>query len=165
MPSIKANRLIDQWMTIVENAAGQGEQMYASLDEALKHANIPQVTWSRGDVNTGMMTKGREFFIIKNAGLREYSMFVFARDVGAHLDCGWMLTVEPGMFKRAFSKKISGNPLTLSRNLEVFSQQDLSAWTHIVHRTFLRLVKELMGDMEQDITGMNTTSKGFLSVW
>ena len=165
MPSIKADRLIDQWMTIIENAAGHGERIYNSLDIELQKANIPQVTWSRGEVNMGMMTRGREFFIIKNAGLREYTMFAFARDVGAHLDCGWMMTVEPGMFKRAFSKRISGSPLTLSQNMGVFSQQDLSAWTSIVHRTFKRLVQELMVDMEQDITGMNTTSKGFLSVW
>ena len=92
-------------------------------------------------------------------------MYVHARDVGAHLDCGWFLTIEPGFLKTMFSKKMTGNPLALSQSLGVFSQQDLSAWTHIVHRTFLRIVKELMGDLDQDVAGMNTTSKGFLSVW
>jgi hypothetical protein len=165
MPSVKADRIIDQWATIVELAAGKGEHIYTVLDTELTKANTPQVTWSRGDVNTGLMTKGREFFIIKNAGLREYTMYVYARDVGAHLDCGWFLTVEPGFLKKTFSKHMTGNPIALSQSLGVFSQQDLSAWTHIVHRTFLRLVKDLMGDMDQDISGMNTTSKGFLSVW
>ena len=151
MPSVKSDRIIDQWATIVELAAGKGEHIYTVLDTELTIANIPQVTWSRGDVNTGLMTKGREFFIIKNAGLREYTMYVYARDVGAHLDCGWFLTVEPGFLKKTFSKHMTGNPIALSQSLGVFSQQDLSAWTHIVHRTFLRLVKDLMGDLDQDI--------------
>jgi hypothetical protein len=96
MPSVKADRIIDQWATIVEQAAGKGEHIYTVLDTELTKANIPQVTWSRGEVNMGMMTRGREFLIIKNAGLREYTMYVHARDVGAHLDCGWFLTIEPG---------------------------------------------------------------------
>jgi hypothetical protein len=149
----------------VEQAAGKGEHIYTVLDTELTKANIPQVTWTRGDVNIGMMTRNREFLIIKNGGLREYTMYVYARDVGAHLDTGWFLTIEPGFLKSVFSKKMTGNPIALSQSLGVFSQQDLSAWTHIVHRTFLRIVKELMGDLDQDIAGMNTTSKGFLSVW
>ena len=165
MPSVKADRIIDQWATIVELAAGKGEHIYTVLDTELTKTNIPQVTWSRGEVNMGMMTRGREFLIIKNGGLREYTMYVHARDVGAHLDCGWFLTIEPGFLKTMFSKKMTGNPLALSQSLGVFSQQDLSAWTSIVHRTFLRIVKELMGDLDQDVAGMNTTSKGFLSVW
>jgi len=165
MASVKADRIIDKWATIVEQAAGKGEYIYTVLDTELTKANIPQVTWSRGDVNMGMMTRSREFLIIKNAGLREYTVYVHARDVGSHLDCGWFLTVEPGMFKKAFSKHMTGDPNALSQSLGFFSQQDLSAWTHIVHRTFLRIVKDLMGDLDLDITGMNTTSKGFLSVW
>ena len=165
MPSVKADGVIDQWATIVEQAAGRGEYIYTELDTELTKANIPQVTWSRGDVNMGMMTRSREILIIKNAGLREYTMYVHARDVGAHLDCGWILTVTPGIFKKTFSKHLTGSAVALSQSLGVFSQQDLSAWTGIVHRTFLRIVKDLMGDLDQDITGMNTTSKGFLSVW
>ena len=84
-------------------------------------------------------------------------MYIFARDVGKHLDCGWFLTVEPGIFKKVFSQQMS--------DLDVFAQQDLSAWKFIVHRTFLHHVKELMAKLEQDVTGMNTQSKGFLSVW
>lgn len=165
MPSVKSDRILDQWATVVEQAAGKGEHIYTVLDAELAKANIPQVTWTRGDVNMGMMTRSREFLIIKNAGLREYTIYVHARDVGSHLDCGWFLTIEPGFLKSVFSSKMTGNPIALSQALGVFSQQDLSAWTYIVHRTFLRIVKELMEDLDLDITGMNTTSKGFLSVW
>ena len=91
-------------------------------------------------------------------------MFAFARDVGAHLDCGWMMTVEPGMFKRAFSKRISGSPLTLSKTWACSLNRIYPRGHTLSTARFARLVRELMVDMEQDVTGM-TTSKGFLSVW
>ena len=165
MASIKSDRIIDQWAAIVDAAAGKGDRIYTLLDTELTKANIPQVSWTRGEVNRGIMTRGREFLILKNAGLREYTMYVYARDVGLHLNCGWFLTIEPGFLKGVFSRHMTGSPVAFSQSLGVFSQQDLSAWTSIVHRTFLRIIKELMEDLDQDITGMNTTSKGFLSVW
>ena len=165
MASVKADRIIDKWATIVEQAAGKGEYIYTVLDTELTKANIPQVTWSRGDVNMGMMTRTREFLIVKHAGLREFGIYIFARDVGIHLDCGWFLTVAPGSFKRMFSKRMTGDPNALSQNISVFSQQDLSVWKHIVHRTVVKITKEIMQDVDMDVSGMNTQTKGFLSVW
>ena len=165
MASIKADRIIDQWMTVIENGAGQGEQIYTNLMDQLQKAHLPGVSWRKEQVTEGLMGKGREFLVVRHSDLREYTMFVFARNIGAHLDCGWFLTVQPKGLKRALSKQLTGNPIALSQNIGVFSQEDLSAWTHIVHRTYLRIIKEVMGELEQDVTGMNTTSKGYLSVW
>jgi hypothetical protein len=165
MANVRKDRIVDNWMTIVENGAGNSDRVYRELDMALKHVGIPQVSWSRGDVNAGLMARGREFLIVKHGGLREYTMYVYARDIGTHLDCGWYMTAEPGFFKSAFSKKLTGNPVALSQALGVFSQQDLSAWTHIVHRMLVKIARDLMREMQQDIAGMNTTSKGYLSVW
>jgi hypothetical protein len=69
------------------------------------------------------------------------------------------------MFKKAISRYAAGNANSFSMNLDVFDQQDLSAWTYVIHRAFLRTVKELMEELQLDITGMNTRSKGYLSVW
>jgi hypothetical protein len=64
-----------------------------------------------------------------------------------------------------FSKKMTGDPLALSQSLDVFAQQDLAAWKHVIHRTLLRIVKGLMGELKMDVSAMNAQSKGFLSVW
>jgi hypothetical protein len=113
----------------------------------------------------GVMTRAREFLIVKHAGLREFGIYIFARDVGTHLDCGWFLTVAPGSFKRMFSKKMTGDPNALSQNIGVFSQQDLSAWKHILHRMMVKHIREIMREVKMDDAGMNTQSKGYLSVW
>jgi uracil DNA glycosylase len=49
--------------------------------------------------------------------------------------------------------------------IDVFDQQDLSAWVSVVHHAFVKSIKEIMEELKQDITGMNTRSKGYLSVW
>jgi hypothetical protein len=39
-------------------------------------------------------------------------------------------------FKKAISRYAAGNTNSFSMNLDVFDQQDLSVWTHVVHRAF-----------------------------
>jgi hypothetical protein len=107
----------------------------------------------------------REFLIISHKALSEYKMCLCARDFGQHLDCAWYLTCKPGLFKKAFSKYATGDANVMSMNLDVFDQQDLNAWVSCVHHAFLRSTKELMEELQQDITGMMTRSKGYLSVW
>ena len=55
-----------------------------------------------------------------------------------------------------------GNANVMSMNLDVFDQQDLSAWASCVHHAFMSSTKELMEELQQDITGMMTRSKGYL---
>jgi len=163
--TIRKDRILDNWLTIIDNGAGNQERIYTTTEEYLENAQLPGVTLKRDQVNSGMFGRGREFLIVSHRVLTDYTMFIYARDYGQHLDCGWYLLCKPGMFKKAISRYAAGNPNSFSMNLDVFDQQDLSAWTHVIHRTFLRAVKELMEELELDITGMNTRSKGYLSVW
>jgi hypothetical protein len=82
MASVKADRVLDDWVTIVENGAGFGHEVYVSLDAQLKDADLPFVSWKLGNLNTGIMTKSREFFILTHDNLKEYTIYVFARDIG-----------------------------------------------------------------------------------
>ena len=68
--------------------------------------------------------------------------------------------------KRALSKYTTGNPQALSMQVDFFSQQDfLSAYTSYAHHCVTDAVRELMKELEQDPTGLNTKSKGFLELW
>jgi hypothetical protein len=40
---------------------------------------------------------------VSNDSLREFLLYIGARDYGIHLDVSWYLTVQPSGFKRAFS--------------------------------------------------------------
>jgi len=82
--------------------------------------------------------------------------------IEAHLDCAKFMTCRPSMLKKMLTK---GNPNMPSMNLSVFSQQELMAWGYVVHQAFVTAIRELMADLDQDISRMNTQSKGYLSVW
>ena len=97
--------------------------------------------------------------------LPDYKMFLCVRDFGQHLDCARFMTCRASMFKKMVSKYAAGSPNALSMNLNVFSQQELTAWQHIVHQAFVNAIKDLMADLDQDVSKMNTQSKGYLSVW
>jgi hypothetical protein len=93
-------------------------------------------------------------------------MFIGARDIGIHLEASWFVTVNPGFLKRAVSKRLAmGNPLALSQNINVFAQQDLRAFVSIAKGCVEQTVKLLLEQLEQDTSGLNTKSKGFLELW
>ena len=162
---LSKDRIFDSWSSLVENGAGNQERIYSTTEGTLNNLNLPGVTWKRDQVSTALFGTSRDFLIVELRTLSEYKMFLCARDFGTNLDCAWYLTCKPGMFKKAISRYAAGNANALSMNLDVFNQQDLSAWVGSVHHAFLRSAKELMEELQQDITGMNTRSKGYLSVW
>jgi hypothetical protein len=92
-------------------------------------------------------------------------MFLGARDYGASLDASWFLTVNAGGLTRAISKRATGNPLALSQQLDIMTQQDLRAFTTISHHCFKRAIDIVCEELNQTPPGLNASSKGFLSVW
>jgi len=49
--------------------------------------------------------------------------------------------------------------------VDFFSQQELSACVGYVHHCITQLTEQLMKELEQDPTGLNTKSKGFSERW
>ena len=153
-------------MTMVANGAGNTERIYAAVEEYLNKSGLPDIKWARDEVSSGgFFSASRQFVIVTHNTLKDYQIFLCARDYGQHLDCARYLTIRPRMFKKMVSKYTAGDPNALSSKLSVFARQDLSAWGHVCHQAFVEAIQDLMTDLEQDITRMNTQSKGYLSVW
>jgi len=87
-------------------------------------------------------------------------------DYGVSLDVCRFLTVEPGMFKKMISEKLSGGFTgALSAPKNVLVEQDLRAWVTVVHHAVLSSVESLMGKLGQDAGKIRRQSKGALEVW
>ena len=98
--------------------------------------------------------------MVSYSTLREYRMFIGARDIGTHLEVSWFLTLNPGFLKRTISKNVAfGNPLALSQNISVFAQQDLAAFVSIASDCVYETVKLLMEELQQDTTGDRAYAK------
>jgi hypothetical protein len=84
-------------------------------EEFLREAKLPNVFGRREPVSAGLFSEKRDFLILTHGGLKEYAMFVGARDYGRDLDVSWFMTVNPGFLKRAISKRLAmGDPNALS---------------------------------------------------
>src|SRR4030095_16059582 len=126
-------------------------------------AKIPDVTCRQVEVGSGLFSEKRTFLVLQHNKLRDYKMFIGARDYGAHLDASWYMTCEPSLLKRTLSKYTQGNPHALSQNIDFFSQQDLSAMKTVAEHCFKKALDELCRELEQDPSCLNVQAKGFLS--
>ena len=135
------------------------------VESNLKDARMPGFFAQKRDVSSGLFSTKRNFLVVGHNNLKDYHMYIGARDFGAHLDVSWYVTIEPGFLKRSVSKYTMGNPQALSMQVDFFSQQDLSAFVGVAHHCVTDAVKMLMEELKQDPTGLNTKSKGFLELW
>jgi hypothetical protein len=165
MARLKHEAVTSSWNTLVIQGAGKDKWVMDRVEKMIKDANMPGVTTVQQDVSSGMFGTRRKFLVVNHQNLRDYHMYIGARDYGSSLDVSWYLTIQPSAMKRAFSKYTTGNPQALSMQVDFFSQQDLSAYTGFAHHCVTEVVQELMKELEQDPTGLNTKSKGFLELW
>jgi hypothetical protein len=108
----------------------------------------------------------RNYLLVTNEGLRDFRMYIGARDYGNNLDVCWYLTCEPGLFKQTLSTLLTKgtSEKALSFDLDIFEQQELSAFITVVHHCLLKALEKLMSKLGQDPSKIDRKSKGFLGV-
>jgi hypothetical protein len=166
MATLSREKVLDSWFGLVHRGAGKNQWVIAKTEEAIKEANPPGVSCKREVVSAGLFGEKRDFLVVTHQRLREYAMFINARDFGRDLDVSWYLTVNPGSLKRAISKRLAnGDPNALSMNIDLFAKQDLSAYKQVAHNCLQEVLQTLMDELKQDYSTIDRRSKGFLSVW
>jgi hypothetical protein len=169
--TLKDEKILDTWGVVMEGAAGNASAMTQSLQTLIQESELPGVACDLVDAQPGMLKgwfgKKREYLRVTNEALKDYRMYLGARDYGKHLDVSWFLTVEPGFFKSTFSAMLAhGNINAISFNLDVFDMQDLRAYVTAVHHCcMIRAVQDVGQRIGQDTSKFNWQSKGTLQVW
>jgi hypothetical protein len=165
MATLKAEKVVRQWGTIIERGAGRDKWVLDHTQTLIREACPPTVVLRREPVSTGMFSEKREFLIVTHNAIREYAMFINAQNFGQDLSVSWYLTVNPGFLKRAISKKIRSDPNALSLDIPVFAQQDISAFVQTAHNRLRGVVEELNRELQQDYSRIDWQPKGILSMW
>jgi hypothetical protein len=170
--TLKDEKLLDSWGVVIELGGGRADHLIDTVKQFLQQSELPGITWEVVEVKPGIIKgffgKKRDYLMVKNEALKDYRMYVGARDYGRHLDISWFLTVEPGFFKKMFSEVLTkgGSPNALSFLLDIFDQQDLRAYVTAVHRCAVRkAVEQVVEHLGQDASKFDWKSKGFLQVW
>ena len=168
--TLKEEKIIDRWSMIVEDAQGLAEQIYSDTEANIKEIQAPGINFERTQVRPswlkGILGNERSYLMITNDALGDYRMFIGARDYGKTLDISWFMTCEPGFFSKKLSSVLTSgaSDRALSLNLDIFQQQDLSAYATVVHHCMLKAVEKMMTGKGQDISEIDRKSKGFLGI-
>jgi hypothetical protein len=168
--TLKDEKIIDRWGFIIEGGQEQAEQLYQDTERFIRESKAPGINIERTRVRPswlkGLLGNERSYMMVTNEALGDYRMFIGARDYGENLDIQWYLTCEPGFFKKHLSSVLTSgaSDKALSLSLDLFKQQDLSAYATVVHHCLLKAIEKLMSGAGQDSSKMDRKSKGFLGI-
>src|SRR5215210_6712721 len=84
--TIESDRVIDSWFALVKNGAGKDQWVLEKTEQAIKDFSAPNVACQKEVVSTGMFGEKRNFLRVVQRSLREYNMFIGARNYGRDLD-------------------------------------------------------------------------------
>ena len=162
-------KIIDSWNVLIPQAAGRSEQVFDLLQEYLADAAIPNVTWVMDAhivPRLGMYAGSRrDYLVVTHASLKEYNMYISARDYGTLLEVTWALTLEPTFFNKTFAKLAPGIHALANAGLDYNEQMELSAYAKVVHELVKQAVNVVMEELHQDFSKVNTRSRGILEMW
>ncbi|MFH1561864.1 MAG: hypothetical protein ABIF11_00385 [Nitrospirota bacterium] len=168
--TLQDEKIIDRWSMIIENGQGTAEQVYRDTENYIRESKAPGIEIDSVRVRPGWL-KGlfgneRNYIMVTNEGMKDYRMFIGARDYGNNLDVSWYLTCEPGFFKKSLSNMLTSgaSDKAISFSLDLFQQQDLNAYATVVHHCFLKAIEKMMVNLGQDSSKIDRKSKGFLGI-
>lgn len=167
---LKDEKILDSWSTMIENAQGNVADIYKQVPGLIQGTQAPGINIETVRVGMGVLSgffgRDREYIMVTNEALKEYKMYIGAREYGNNLDVSWYLTCEPGLFKSTLSKLLTqgASDKALSFMLNVFGQQDLVAYTTVVHHCLLKSVENIMHGLNQDPSKIERKSRGFLGI-
>lgn len=166
--TLKNEKILDSWSILLENVQGRKDEIYEKTKKYIEDSQAPgigiDIVKVRPSRLKGLLGMEREYLRVRNDALKDFKMYVGARDYGNNLDVQWYLTCEPRFFKKRLSTVLTGSEDTLSFLLDIFKQQDLRAYATVVHHSLLKAVVDLMDALNQDASKIDRKSKGFLGI-
>jgi hypothetical protein len=163
-------KIIDSWSMLIENGQGGRDEVLQQTQKYIEQSQAPGIAMEEVKVTPswlkGLFGKVRRYLMVTNEGLKDYRMYIGARDYGNNLDVSWYLTCEPKFWKRSLSSALTkgGSDKALSFALDLFQQQDLSAYATVVHHCLLKALEGFMTGRGQDPSKIERKSRGFLGI-
>jgi len=167
--TLKEQKIMSSWGMVIQGGQGKSESIFSTIQGLLASNDAPGVEWEMTEAQPGrikgLFGKKRDYLLVTNEALKDYRLYVGARDYGTNLDTAWFLTVEPKFFSGLAKAAQSLASFGVFGDLDIFDQQDLRAYVTVVHHSVLDAVGSLMEELGQDPSKIDRRSKGFLEVW
>lgn len=186
---IGKGQIIEKWGTLISNAAGRGDCLLADTEQSIRESQVLDVRIQRRGMSPGIM-RGvmggkRSFIVITNTdstNLKLFKMYLNAVDYGSNLQVSWYVVLQPCIAEKLMAFLLSiplvgllflpfhflGRLIRANQSgileLDIFDEQDLSAYVTNVHHCMLDSVERLMENLRQDFSRVDRQSQGFLGI-
>jgi hypothetical protein len=188
MAKIREEEIVDRWSVLIEEANGQGKEVFKLTEANLKDLDVPNIELVQKEISPSLMKrlkgKRRTFLVVKNSYLEGYLMYIGAADYGKQLSVSWYLTLESTGLGRLLAKlpwwlQILFFPLLIllavynifrgkksvsPANMDLFDLEELTAYVTTVHHALIDATKEVSQTVGFDFTKVDQKSKGFLNI-
>ena len=171
---IKDETILERWSVLIKNAHGNGEKIYNRTAEFIQELRAPGINSEMVKLRTDRIERGggfftkfveRDYLMVTHDHLRDFRMYIGARDFGSAFYVSWYLTCEPNFFKKTISGLLTKDPQFFSFfMLDIFKQEDLTAYVTAIHHALIDATKEVSESVGFDFTKVDQKSKGFLNI-
>jgi hypothetical protein len=159
---------LDNWSILIEGAQGKADEIFEAVRRDLEESKVPGVSCEMvkvpGERKGLFKVSVEDYLMVTNERLKDFRMYVGARDYGKDLNVSWYLTCEPGPLKQLFSELLTKSSFALSFSMDVVRFEELIAYVTKVHHSVLKAVVYLMQKLGQDASKIDRKSRGFLGV-
>ena len=170
--TLTADQVVESWSTLIENGQENEQEVLEETQGYIEASKVPDVRINRQKIApsfvSGLGGRTRDFLVITEHGnprLGPYKMFLNARAYGNNLDVNWYLTYIPSLWQAILSLiPFAVAVQEAARELDLFDQQDLRAYSTNAHRCMLKAVDALMLSLAQDPNKIERRSRGFLGI-
>ena len=175
---LRKERIIDNWNVLIDDAcmvnghSPTPDKVYKDITTFLAATEPPHLKAELQDISPSLSRSlfgdQRRFLVLTdttNHRIKPYQIFMSARPYGTSLACDWFMTYKPTPLMALLSliPYVNVVPQAIS-DIDLFDQQDLTAYASNAHHCMIKAVQELMLNLNQDPTTLNRQSKGFFGL-
>ena len=184
-------QIIEHWPShLIPGSESDAEAIFNATEERIAASGAPDVRIEHRNVASGFVQsiagEKRPFLIVSNTGnrnLRPFRMYVSIRQYGVFIQVSWYLVRQATLVQKLYGAlayiPLLGNlvvPLNMAAKLgygkgesgalglDLFNEQDLSAYVTVVHQAFKEVLEEFMDSRKLDKAKIDRPTSGILGI-
>lgn len=188
---LSKEQIVDHWPShLIPGSESDAEAIFNATEERIAASGAPDIRIEHKNVASGFVQsiagEKRPFLIVSNVGnrhLRPYRMYVSIRQYGVFIQVSWYLVRRATLAQRLYGAlaylPLLGNfvvPLNViarlgygkgntgALGLDLFNEQDLSAYVTVVHQAFKDVLGEFMDSRKLDKAKIERPTSGVLGI-
>lgn len=167
--TLKDETIGDVKQRMIPQASGHVEEVINDIQKLLEASNMPiNCRWGVVEVKTKQLFSRvrRDCLIVETDEFPDHHAYISVRDFGIYLDSIIIFTVEPGVFKKFLSKKLTGSEdgEALSRPRNILKLQDFNAWSLVVSACFDQAIDSLIEELDKKPSQILNRERTFLDI-